>query len=313
MRLIIVSQHFFPDTFRINDIAFALHEQGHAVRVITGLPDYDAGAVPPAYRFFRKRRETVRGVEVIRLPTARRRAGAFWRLINYASFALEGVLYAGCMRRGAQVDAVLCYQTSPVSQAMPAIRLARRFGCPHLLYCLDLWPESMKVWGLDEASPVFRAVSRLSGRIYRAAGQLAVCSAPFARYLAGTHGMDPARIRYLPQHCEALFDEVAGQYEENGVVDFLFAGNVGVAQDVPCILRAAAVLRDLVDAQGETMYPCSTESGGPKVSKGAGAPSRQWREETARKVSEPQSLAELGDYGVTKPGNAVRPLVPKLQ
>jgi len=251
MRLIIVSQHFYPDSFRVNDIAFALREQGHEVRVITGLPDYDAGTVPPPYRRFRKRREAVRGVEVIRLPTTRRRSGAFWRSVNYASFAVAGWLYASFMRRGGAVDAVLCYQTSPVSQALPAIRLARRFRCPHLLYCLDLWPESMKVWGSDERSPVYRAVSRASGRIYRAADLLAVCSRPFERYLAEKHGVDPARMRYLPQHCEALFDEVAGQYEENGVTDFLFAGNVGTAQDVPCILRAAAILRDALGSEGE--------------------------------------------------------------
>jgi len=100
------------------------------------------------------------------------------------------------------------------------------------------------VWGLDEGSAVFRAVSRFSGRIYRAADLLAVCSRPLGQYLADTHGVDPARLRYLPQHCEALFDEIAGQYEENGVTDFVFAGNVGIAQDMPCLLRAAALLRD---------------------------------------------------------------------
>ncbi len=244
MRLIIVCQNFFPDSFRVNDIAFALREQGHEVRVITGLPDYDAGTVPPEYRWFRKRREVLRGVEVIRLPTTRRRTGPIWRLINYASFAIGGWLYASFMRRGAPVDAVLTYQLSPVSQALPAIRLARRFRCPHLLYCLDLWPESMKVWNVGESSPVFRAVSAVSGHIYRSADTLAVCSKPFEQYLAQTHRVDPARLRYLPQHCEALFDQVAGLYEENGVIDFLFAGNVGSAQDVPCLLRATAMLRD---------------------------------------------------------------------
>ena len=245
MRLIIVSQHFFPDTFRVNDIAFALRERGHAVRVVTGLPDYDTGAVPPAYRRFRKRREAVRGVEVTRLPTARRRRGAFWRFVNYASFALEGWLYACFMRRGAPADAVISYQTSPVSQAIPANRLARRFRCPYLLYCLDLWPESMKAWGVGERSLIYRAVSRVSGRIYRSADLLAVCSQPFARYLTDTHGVKPERMRYLPQHCEELYGQSACQYEENGVMDFVFAGNLGAAQDAACILRAVALLRDV--------------------------------------------------------------------
>ena len=90
MRLIIVSQHFYPDSFRVNDIAFALREAGHEVRVITGLPDYDSGATPPEYRLFKKRGEILGGVRITRVPTARRGRGVFSRMINYASFAVIG-------------------------------------------------------------------------------------------------------------------------------------------------------------------------------------------------------------------------------
>ncbi len=246
MRFIIVSQHFYPDTFRISDIAFALREQGHRVQVITGLPDYDRGKLPPKYRFFRNRRETHRGVEILRVPTTLRRTGSFWRLVNYASFVVSGWLAACCLRRGAEpVDAVLTYETSPVSQAIPAIRLAHRFRCPHLLYCLDLWPECVKVWGVKEGTPLFRAVAAVSRRVYNAADLVPVSSRPFARYLAEVNGVPPARIRYLPQPCEDIFEQLAGQYEENGTVDFLFAGNVGSAQDIPCMLQAVARIKHL--------------------------------------------------------------------
>lgn len=241
MNFLIVSQHFFPDSFRINEIAFALRRQGHGVRVLTGLPDYDANALPAAYRWFRKRREEIQGVEVVRVPTTRRRTGAFWRLINYASFVVSGWLYACFAKKG--VDVVLTYETSPVSQAIPAIRLARRNRCPHILYCLDLWPESVKVWGVRERSALYGMVWRVSRAVYRAADRVAVSSAPFVQYLHEVNDVQAARIDYLPQPCEDLFEQVAGQYEENGVVDFLFAGNVGSAQDLPCLLEAVALLR----------------------------------------------------------------------
>ena len=242
MNVCIVSQCFYPDAFRINDIAFQLCAQGHRVKVITGLPDYDAGRIPDAYRFLRKRREVVRGVDILRLPILARGRGAPRRLLHYASFALVGWVYACFARRGA--DVVLTYQTSPVSQALPAVRLARRNRCPHILYCLDLWPESVKVWGMREDSAVFRAVRRVSRFLYRAADIVAVTSRPFAAYLRQVTDVPPESIVYLPQACEPLLEPVACQYDENGVTDFLFAGNVGAAQDVGCLLRAAARLRE---------------------------------------------------------------------
>ena len=41
-----VSQHFYPDNFRINDIVKMLSDKGHSVTVLTSLPDYETGKVP---------------------------------------------------------------------------------------------------------------------------------------------------------------------------------------------------------------------------------------------------------------------------
>ncbi len=242
MKIAIVSQHFYPDTFRINDIAYDLAAQGHRVQVYTGLPDYDAGRLPADYRRFRNRRARHRGVDIRRVPTTQRRTGSFWRLINYASFAISGWLCSGFAPR--DFDVVLTYQTSPVSQAIPAQRLARRSRCPHLLYCLDLWPECVTVWGVQSGSLLYRVVRSISRRIYGAADRVPVCSLPFADYLHEVCDVPKDRMDYLPQPCEDLFESVSGQYEDNGCVDLLFAGNVGAAQDIPCLLDAVALLGD---------------------------------------------------------------------
>ncbi len=241
MRFFIVSQHFYPDTFRINDIAVALVRQGHTVRVLTSLPDYDNKKLHAKYRFFRGRRETWEGVDIHRVPTTLRRQGAFWRMINYASFAVSGWLWASFARADAEV--VLTFQTSPVSMAIPAARIAKRSKCPHILYCLDLWPESVTVWDVKQNSFLYNMIHSISRAIYRAADAIAISSEPFAQYLMDMHDIDPARIVYLPQPCEQLFDQGACAYEDNGVTDFLFAGNLGGAQDIGTILDAAELLR----------------------------------------------------------------------
>ena len=241
MNILVVSQCFYPDDFRINDIVAALTEEGHTVRVLTGLPDYATSRVPREYRFFRRRREDWNGAQVVRVPTVARRSGVLFRALNYASFVFWGWLYAHFCKKDAEV--VLSYQTSPVLQSIPAAAYRWRAGAPLVLYCCDLWPESLKAWNVGEGHPLFRFIHRVSRRIYGKADTLAITSEPFRQYLTDVDGVEEERIVYLPQHAEDMYSDICGQYEENGCVDFLFAGNIGAVQNVDCILRAASLVK----------------------------------------------------------------------
>ncbi len=240
MNILVVSQYFYPENFRINDVAAALAEQGHRVKVLTGLPDYASSKVPREYRFFRRRRESWNGVEIVRVPTLSRRRGMLCRALNYASFAVSGMLYARMCRFRA--DLVLSYQTSPVLQALPALSHKKRAGAPLLLYCCDLWPESLKAWGIGENHLLFRLMKGWSRRIYRGADRLAVTSAPFVEYLERELGLPRERMTYLPQHAEDWFSSVCCRFEDHDTVNCLFAGNIGAVQNVDCLLEAASQL-----------------------------------------------------------------------
>ena len=85
MKILIVGQYYYPDNFRINDISKEFAQRGHRVTVLTGLPDYTTGKVPWKYKFFRRRREVVDGVDVIRVPIIARRTGFLFRAVNYLS------------------------------------------------------------------------------------------------------------------------------------------------------------------------------------------------------------------------------------
>ena len=122
MRILIVSQYFRPDNFRINDIAEALAEEGHTVRVLTGLPDYATSRVPEEFSWFRRRKERWNGVDIVRVPIIARRDGKFFRALNYASFAVTGWLYAKFCKK--QYDVVISYETSPIMQSIPAVESA---------------------------------------------------------------------------------------------------------------------------------------------------------------------------------------------
>ncbi len=241
MNIQVVSEVFHPDNFRINDIVPELVRRGHTVSVLTALPDYATGRVPEAYRKGKKRSEQCLGADVHRVFTFERRTGVLRRALNYGSFLINGTLYAIFCKKP-QCDTVFVYGTSPVFQLFPGIILSRRAKCPLVFYCCDLWPESLKAWNVKESSLLFRAMLRFCRWMYRRCDVIAITSRPFREYMETVGGVSREKIVYLPQH----YGEIDGApfgYQENGCVDFLFAGNMGAVQNLDCVLRAVARMR----------------------------------------------------------------------
>lgn len=241
MRIVIFSMMYAPDDFKINDIVQELVNRGHSVKVITGLPDYATSRIPSEYRWFRGRHEKMYHYEVWRLPIIARRKGVFFRILNYLSYVLSGSVYAlFCRKKG--VDAVFCYESSPVFQAIPALIFKKLAHRPLTLYCLDAWPACVRAWNVKESGFFYRFSLFASRHIYRRCDRIAVTSRPFIPYLRDVCGVDEGRMCYLPQHAEDLYADLCGVYQEDGYTDFLFAGNIGAVQDVESIIDAAALL-----------------------------------------------------------------------
>lgn len=241
MKILMIGQHYYPDNFRINEISQELVRQGNKVDIITGLPDYATGKVPKEYRFFRRRRENYGGVQVTRVPVIARRTGSCWRALNYVSFMINST--AKMWSKKKDYDVIFCYQTSPVMMANAAIAAKRMTGKPLFLYCLDLWPESLKVWNVDESSILYRIMSVYSRHIYKNCDRIGVSSKSFTQYLVNVNQVQEDQVIYLPQHAEDKFPDIIGRYLEKETIDFVFAGNVGSVQDIECVIRAVAEIK----------------------------------------------------------------------
>ena len=240
LKLLIVSQHFYPDNFRINDIAPALVERGHEVTVLTSLPDYATGRVPKECRGLKNRKFELNGVKVVRCFSVSRRSGVLFRALNYFSFCLTSTIKGFFMRE--RFDAVFCYQTSPVLMANAARRVARHQKIPFICYCLDIWPECVKAWGVSESSPLYQIMHRYSRRLYNSADRVLVSSKPFVGYLQSVNGVDPQKTAYLPQHAE---DMALSPWlpDKSRPVHLAFGGNIGSVQNVELMIQAAAQLK----------------------------------------------------------------------
>lgn len=238
MRILVVCQYYRPEEFRINEICEALVSDGHDVTVLTGLPNYPSGKVPNEYRWGRKRSETLNGVRVLRSPEVGRGQGTMRLALNYASFALSGSLRALLLRN--DYDVIFVYQLSPITMALPALVAKKRLGTPLFLYCLDLWPESLRNIVSSENSPLYRFTARLSTYIYAKCESIGITSKPFRDYFTEVHQVPTDRIIYIPQHAEEQPATLPAVRTDT--TNFVFTGNLGVAQDIECILRATQLL-----------------------------------------------------------------------
>lgn len=244
MRLLVVCQYYRPEPFNVSEVCEELVRRGHEVTVVTGRPNYPEGELYPGYEGGERLDEVIDGVRVLRTRIAPRRTGAVSRFRNYLSFALRGA------RRvedaGEAFDAALVFQLSPVMMAVPALAHAMRHGTPVLHYVVDLWPESLLAGGVRRGSAVYRLFAGLSRAIYSRADRLAITSPAFEGYLSDLLGK-PVDAAYLPQFAEDAFGELPEPGEDPAFprerLNVVFAGNVGAAQDVQTLVRAAALLK----------------------------------------------------------------------
>ncbi len=240
MKILVICQYYYPEPFRLPDICQALAAMGHSVTVVTGTPNYPEGEIYPGYEKGKRAFETIEGVRVFRCPIVPRKTGAIYRFLNYYSFVFSADRFLRKCRE--DFDVVFVNQLSPVMMAQPALNWARRHGKKCVLYCLDVWPESLKLGGIREGSIPYRLFEKISFDIYCRADRVLVSSKSFIPYLARNPGLPPERIGYLPQYAEDLFGELPPQPQKD-TVDFLFAGNIGVFQSVETIVEAARLLQ----------------------------------------------------------------------
>lgn len=246
MKILVVTQCFFPDVYAINDIVRRLVERGHEVTVLTGLPDYTTSRVPSEYKWFRNRRQDFHGAKVYRTSIIARHHGPIFRCLNYLSFVVTAWLRA-TFSHWDDFDLIYVWQVSPVTMAVPAIRLKHKLNRPLYLYCLDLWPESVKAMGFDEHSLIFKAVSKWSRRIYKQCDHIACSSISFLSYFKELHSIPAEKLSYVPQFASDELFKLDLRKKEDGHTDFLFIGNIGKVQDVDVIIKAFYKIKDNAD------------------------------------------------------------------
>lgn len=247
LRILILTQYFWPEDFRINDLARGLHERGHRVTVLTGVPNYPDGKFFEGYGATGPREQDYHGVRVLRVPLVSRGPAKGARLaMNYASFALSASVLGPLRARGG-FDVILVFEPSPITVGIPARVLRRVLGAPVLFWVQDLWPEILQGLGVVTNERVIRGVERLARFVYRGCDRILVQSRAFTSSVERLGGA--GRIRYFPNTAEDFYRPIPPQ-EAQGVPPLpegfrvMVAGNIGASQAFPTLIGAAERLKD---------------------------------------------------------------------
>jgi colanic acid biosynthesis glycosyl transferase WcaI len=248
LRLLVVSQYFWPENFRLNSLVEDLTTRGHEITVLTGWPNYPDGEVYPEFRRDPTRFRAYGGARVVRVPLIPRAVGRAQLVLNYLSFALSATLIGSWKLRRQSFDAIFVYEPSPITVGIPAVLLRKTKKTPLAFWVLDLWPETLQALGVVRSQALLRAVGRLVGYIYNRCDLILAQSRSFVPHIA-KYCDDADRIVYFPSWAEAVFDTATEPPAPEvpalpNSFDVMFAGNIGEAQDFPAILTAAELLRD---------------------------------------------------------------------
>ena len=246
-KILVICQYYKPEPFRISDICEEMVRRGHEVQVVTGYPNYPEGILYEGYGKDKHIDEVINGVKVHRCYTVPRQKGSIKRLMNYYSYVASSTKYITskeCVASdGKSFDIAFCNQLSPVMMANAAIAYKKKYKIPVVMYCLDLWPESLIAGGITRKSIIYKYFHYISKKIYRQMDKILITSRMFSGYLEEQFGIPDEKIEYLPQYAEGIFEEIPAR-KEDGKFNFMFAGNIGSIQSVETVIKTAEILKE---------------------------------------------------------------------
>lgn len=245
-RILVVSQHYWPENFRVTDLCEGFVSRGVEVDVLCGLPNYPLGNWFPGYSYTGPRRETRNGVQLIRAGEIPRKGNSGPMIfLNYVSWPLLALF--SLPRLKGKYDAVLCYNTSPVLMSFPAILYAKLRRVPLTNYVLDIWPENLYSVLNIQSRPLRAIAQAVSNWHYRRADRLIAMSDSLRRRLAQVGKKPEEEIAVIPQYCEDFYarpaDPSALQKELGEAFWLVFTGNFSPAQSLETVIRAVCIAR----------------------------------------------------------------------
>jgi glycosyltransferase involved in cell wall biosynthesis len=248
MRILIITQYFWPENFKINTLSIELKNNGHEVIVLTGLPNYPNGRIFKDYSFWKNNDEKWSGIKIYRSKLIPRFSGkGFFLFLNYISFAFFSLFKLLSLDK--TPDLIFVYEPSPITVGIPALAATYKFKrVPIFFWVQDLWPDSLKDTGAINSKFVLNSVDKLTKFIYKKSEVILVQSKAFTNYI-NKQGVPLNKIIYFPNPTEKFYNIAVTKKEYSNLFpkgfNLIFAGNIGEAQSFDTLIDAAHKLKQL--------------------------------------------------------------------
>lgn len=238
--ILVISQYFYPEQFRINDICAEWVKRGYKVTVLTGIPNYPQGTFFKGYNLTHKRTEEWKGVRIIRIPLIPRGCNAVNLTANYLSFVVSGFIWKSLT--DIKADFVFTFEVSPMTQALIGVWYAKKHHIPHYLYVQDLWPENVEIVTGVHSPLVLRPIGKMVDYIYQNCTKIFATSPSFVREIC-KRGVPEKKVHYWPQYAEEFYMPMKASKNRDSRFTITFTGNIGYAQGLDILPKVAEQLK----------------------------------------------------------------------
>ena len=246
--ILVVSQYFYPEEFRINDMCKEWVQRGYEVTVVTGIPNYPKGKFMQGYGWFQRRREEYEGVHILRIPIIPRGNNALMLILNYFSFVIAGFFWQ--LFTKVKADKVFIFGVSPMTQALVGVWYALKHKIPCYVYVQDLWPENVEIVTGIHNKLIIGGIDRMVDYIYASCTKIFVSSPSFVKRIEERRSAwsgECSKVIYWPQYAEDFYRpaerKALADMPVNDKFKIVFTGNIGFAQGLDILPRAAGILK----------------------------------------------------------------------
>lgn len=241
--ILVISQYFYPEQFRINNLCEEWITKGYKVTVLTGIPNYPQGSFYTGYGFFKKTHEKYKGIDIIRIPIIPRGKNFLTLSLNYFSFIVSGFFWNIFTKINA--DYVFIFEVSPMTQALPGVWYGKKKSIPSYIYVQDLWPENLEVMGIKNKA-ILKYIDKMVAYIYKNTNRIFVTSQSFKKTISSRREVNEEKVEFWPQYAEDFYvPKVVKEIEEipsDNKMNIIFTGNIGYAQGLEILPKVAELI-----------------------------------------------------------------------
>lgn len=244
--ILVISQYFYPEPFRINDMCAEWVKRGYKVTVVTGIPNYPQGKYYEGYSLTNNWTEEWNGVKIVRIPLIARGDNAIGLVCNYMSFVLSGYIWK-CLSK-IKADYVFTFEVSPMTQALIGVWYAKKHKIPHYLYVQDLWPENVEIVTGIHSPVILKPIGKMVDYIYKNCDHIFATSPSFVKEIQ-KRCEKKDKVTYWPQYAEEFYKPIEKktipEIPDDGKFKIIFTGNIGQAQGLEILPKVANLVEDV--------------------------------------------------------------------